>query len=992
MSRNQEIKLKYREEFRSTYGEAFQNWFEKLAVGLHGDDCFLAVRVTRGDGGLDGLVLKVGQVYQLYAPPSLGTDANTAIKVKTDFNKAMETLASSLKAWTFVHNSPDGKVGHLTAQALIQLKDENPAVCVEAIGIDGLWERLERLPHEKLASLFGISKQPNQAESQVEALLKRARNLANQDKRRKALDAMEQALALAETEKLISLQAEALIGLCLISSERRGLGDRGHYFQRLQSLQDQITEAPLLVMFHRARGAYLTDKHDLKEAESAYLSAIALASLPANAESCDEQLCVVRSEYVHLLCNANRTSEAEEHLVPTEAYAKSNPEKYDGEIFQAALNAGLHWAAKTSNEDAAIERIHALEAAASTGYLASRIAGQLINAANSLSHINCHKAALVAAEAALHLADRVSSDTRDNFLPGVLYTLAMVNFSAGRLEDALQRASSLGNLAPTPESAPIRFAAAQLVSVISRQMGDLATAVEKGELALELAPEVDSSFMARINLAEALADRGQTERALRLAQEAYRLVDGRVTVPVGVQVEILGHIANYSSQLGETHSLDSAMDRLIERPTDDEELREAKERYKKRAEANTEIRKRILDISLIGQESKIVRAALERVRDFSRFVGSSKEASTKDEESGLTLHQANALTIGPLVRWWEDTADDYKAVALDYDYWGRGCFAQILRNLQAFPHSLNLTIEVRTLEDLKQALRLWSLYTDFILLLWKGPTQSGNFLHLIDGEWFGPWGAGYILALGTQLKSKMGRLRFPALGYASWLPDDVAKFLVTEAKPFLASGRFLLVPASGVGCVSPGHGVMEQLLTEAANCIPSIQHEQKSDLGFGLLPYAVDIPLDILFDFVNETQDELLHMRSLLLEKTANVKTNGLQQLPKALELEIVDTLKRLRHQNETLVKKRNLSAAEQDAHIGIAPFHVSGHGLVAENEARYSPLLKLESMGYGWKIGASAQHAQAYRYAPSEGEAIGAWLAPPEPGIRFLTVKKSDE
>jgi hypothetical protein len=92
-----------------------------------------------------------------------------------------------------------------------------------------------------------------------------------------------------------------------------------------------------------------------------------LARLPANAESCDEQLCVARFAYVHLLCNANRRSEAEEHLVSAEAYAKSNPEKYDGEIFQAALNAVLHWAAKTSNEDAAIERIHALEAAANTG-------------------------------------------------------------------------------------------------------------------------------------------------------------------------------------------------------------------------------------------------------------------------------------------------------------------------------------------------------------------------------------------------------------------------------------------------------------------------------------------------------------------------------------------------------------------------------------------------------------------------------------------------
>ena len=60
------IKLKYREEFRSVHGEAFQHWFEKIAVALHGEECFLVIRVTRGDGGLDGLALKEGRVYQLY--------------------------------------------------------------------------------------------------------------------------------------------------------------------------------------------------------------------------------------------------------------------------------------------------------------------------------------------------------------------------------------------------------------------------------------------------------------------------------------------------------------------------------------------------------------------------------------------------------------------------------------------------------------------------------------------------------------------------------------------------------------------------------------------------------------------------------------------------------------------------------------------------------------------------------------------------------------
>ena len=172
-----EIKLKYREEFRSVHSEAFQTWFEKLAVALHGDDCFLAIRVTRGDGGLDGLALKEGRVYQLYAPPSLASDNTTAIKVASDFNKAKETLGSYLKIWTFLHNSTDGKVGHLTAKTLARLSDENPGVLIEALGIDGLWERLEKLTKEKLSSLFGILESPNHLESKIRSLLKRATEL-----------------------------------------------------------------------------------------------------------------------------------------------------------------------------------------------------------------------------------------------------------------------------------------------------------------------------------------------------------------------------------------------------------------------------------------------------------------------------------------------------------------------------------------------------------------------------------------------------------------------------------------------------------------------------------------------------------------------------------------------------------------------------------------------------------------------------------------------
>jgi tetratricopeptide (TPR) repeat protein len=993
VNHEKQIKLQYRDEFRTVYGEAFQNWFERLAAALHGDDCFLPIRVTRGDGGLDGLVLRTGEVYQLHAPPTLGTDASTALKIKNDFDRAIETLGSAMKTWTFVHNSADNKVGHLTAKALLQLRDEHPTVHIDAIGINGLWERLTTLPVEKLATLFGYIKSPDPVELRIRALLKRSSDLDDQGRRREAFEATEEALAIAETERLVALQAEILVTLTLMSSQDR-LGDRDHYFKKLWTLRDSITDTKVLMMFHRAHAAYLQDSHDTQGAESAYLDAIAVACSPTDAESCGGILCVARSEYVHLLCNAGRFSEAEEHLQLAEAYAKQHPDEHGGEVFQAALTAGLHWAATVADEDAAVLRIEALERSASTRHLAMSVCGKLLNVANGLSHSNCHLAALAAAEAALRLSKRIPAERQQVFQPGVLYTIAMIHFAAGRPEEALLKAKSLVTFRMSDtEAAPIRFAAAQLVSVILREIGDLATAVEKAELASDLAMEIDSSFMAKMNLSVSLADLGETERALQVAQEAHHLAEGSVNLPKSLQLEAVGTVAMYAAQLGKEDILERSMSKLIEGANCDEDFVAVRDRYTKLIEANREIRSRIIEISLVGQGPSVIREALDRVKEFPRFLSDlSKKGSPSTVDSINSLREANALTIAPVLEWWGDTGDDLNAAALDYDYWGRGCFAQILRNLQAFPHSLNVALEVRTVEDIKQAMRLWSLYADFVLLIWKGPTKSGEFLHMVDGEWLGPWGAGYILAPGTQLRSQKGRLRFPAIGYASWLPEDVMRCLVNEVKPFLMSGRLLVVPASGVGCVSPGHGVMEQLLTEAANCIPAIRQRHEGHLDIGLLPYARDIPMDILFDFINETDTDLLQMRMLMLRKTAHIRLNGLEPSPRILELEIAETLRRLRAQNGTLSRKRQLSTAEQETYLGIAPFNVSGHGRVDADEGIFSPLLTLESMGYGWKIGAPVPSYSPYRYQPTEDEAIGAWLAPPECGARIAMVTKIDD
>ena len=55
----------------------------------------------------------------------------------------------------------------------------------------------------------------------------------------------------------------------------------------------------------------------------------------------------------------------------------------------------------------------------------------------------------------------------------------------------------------------------------------------------------------------------------------------------------------------------------------------------------------------------------------------------------------------------------------------------------------------------------------------KDQPNLENFFTWLMVNGLGPWGAGYLLTLGGELKSETGRHRFMAMGHALWLPDDV---------------------------------------------------------------------------------------------------------------------------------------------------------------------------------------------------------------------------
>ncbi len=143
----------------------FQAWFGEIMEKAYPED-YENIRVTQGDGGLDGILIDSGCVFQVYAPRE--QSASTIIKkIETDFTTANNTMQEKevqLKRWVFVHN--DEGLTKEIGPTLAKLKQDNPEVKFETWTFERIWLVLERLSEDQLADLFGI----NPTESYVERL------------------------------------------------------------------------------------------------------------------------------------------------------------------------------------------------------------------------------------------------------------------------------------------------------------------------------------------------------------------------------------------------------------------------------------------------------------------------------------------------------------------------------------------------------------------------------------------------------------------------------------------------------------------------------------------------------------------------------------------------------------------------------------------------------------------------------------------------------
>ncbi|MHB8173812.1 MAG: tetratricopeptide repeat protein [Nitrospirota bacterium] len=798
-------------------------------------------------------------------------------------------------------------------------------------------------------------KKPSEARSKI----KLAQELSMPGwKHPETIQAMKEALSIARVNGNEEEEVEILLRLVLLSSVPCGRDDLQYYFKEAEKIVGKLKTNAVKAMYFRARALVLETNRDLSGAEEAYKAALnCCLNEPAEDEENNlaDQGCAARSSYVHLLCNQKKLEEAGPLLAECEEYARLNKDAEDGELFKVALEAGIHFSLESGNEDGAIQRIAELEQFASTPRLAYRIGGDLLNVSNDASWRQAHRAALAAAATSVRLGQRCYDGVSPSIIVGALYAEAMVLAEAGDDEKALGKAEAVLEICNRPEDATTKQLTHQLIAEIRQRLGDSQAAVDLAQLALNAAKGslIDVAFT-KSSLAPVLNDNGQTEAALKEAREAWILTRSS-NVSVFSRAKFLSQITEYASQLGLEKDVAEALGELEQIPDEHEKVKAQKTWAIECASGYRELRQRFMYVINESEPAKIAGTA-----------------------QCVSLQEANKLVFKPLLRLWREMPESATEA---YDFWGRGNFERLLLNARHFHDSFNVTIKVRSLEDVKKAIRLWGIYADFLILLWKGKTNNVLAIAPFPEDYAYPGGWGYEVDFGSVLKKKGSKKKWhPAKSSgSSLLPIEVINFLTTEALPFIQSGRLIVVPALGVGCINPGHGPLEQLLEKAANAIPNIRWKGFEERPIGFVPYSPDAPLDLLAELAEAELANLQKLRLLLLNWSRELKPDDDRDTT-MLSLEIGRALRELEEKNVKFANKKGLEKAKELLTGTTAQFRLNSKKLAGIiPDSPYTPFFILKSLGYRWQVDGLQALRLTSRFGLQEGDVIGTWIAPRE-------------
>lgn len=326
---------------------------------------------------------------------------------------------------------------------------------------------------------------------------------------------------------------------------------------------------------------------------------------------------------------------------------------------------------------------------------------------------------------------------------------------------------------------------------------------------------------------------------------------------------------------------------------------------------------------------------LERVKPTIDWLASPEAQSITDSARGGALRDCVSEQLRPLLKWWTawGGADDPAKEAPDsifLDMWGRGGFARIAAAVRAKPHAV-VVVDARSVEDVRRwACALCPLF-ETVIVVWKGPLGAGMVLapaplDLDEGD-FGLHG--YSLCLGDVF-DRRGQEWTVGVAWANPVPHEVGAFLAGEARPLLAAGRLVVVPAPLVGCTQSAVGWTDTVLREGflsgvigvlgGSQSGSQAQQRVLDLSRVSLPYVDGVPMADLASVLDSTDEFLAPLRGLLFGalEGGHLQHERWQGIA-ALESDIQDACRQLRERLAGIAGQNGWRLCEAEAGISAA-------------------------------------------------------------------------
>jgi hypothetical protein len=146
--------LRFENEFRSSKGDEFQRFFERVMGLVHRTD-FMACRPwgNQGDRKNDGFLKSERRLFQVYAPNEIGA-AKAVQKIREDFEGAKIHWGRYFDKWVFAHNAADGLPAHVH-EAILELERANPGVKLETWGLEELRLVFRKVADDDRAAWLG---------------------------------------------------------------------------------------------------------------------------------------------------------------------------------------------------------------------------------------------------------------------------------------------------------------------------------------------------------------------------------------------------------------------------------------------------------------------------------------------------------------------------------------------------------------------------------------------------------------------------------------------------------------------------------------------------------------------------------------------------------------------------------------------------------------------------------------------------------------------